>query len=81
MLRFAVLRGAPIALALTAGSVGALSLSTPASAAEADDPDPAQTAEDDQDSINWGPILGACMGVAFGGMLALWQIKGMKNRD
>lgn len=28
----------------------------------------------------WGKILGACCGVLFGGALALWQIRGMKNR-
>ena len=29
---------------------------------------------------NWGPILGACFGVMFGGVLAVWQIRGMKER-
>jgi hypothetical protein len=34
---------------------------------------------EDGDS-GWGPIVGACLGVLFGGMLAIWQIRGMKNR-
>lgn len=33
------------------------------------------------EGISWGPLIGACLGVAFGGALALWQIRGMKSRD
>jgi hypothetical protein len=28
----------------------------------------------------WGAILAGCVGVAFGGLLAAWQIKGMSKR-
>ena len=30
-------------------------------------------------STQWGPILWGCLGVAFGGALAVWQIRGMKR--
>lgn len=34
-----------------------------------------------EESSGWGPIVGACLGILFGGGLALWQIRGMKGRD
>jgi len=46
------------------------------------DPDPAvETTSDADDGPGWGPILGACMGVLFGGMLAVWQIRSMRSRS
>lgn len=32
-------------------------------------------------SSGWGPIVGGCLGVLFGGGLAVWQIRSMANRD
>ncbi len=47
--------------------------------AQAHQKDPAAESSDGE-SPGWGPIIGACLGVLFGGALAVWQIKGMKNR-
>lgn len=33
----------------------------------------------DGTSTNWAPIVWACVGVLFGGGLAVWQIRGMKR--
>jgi hypothetical protein len=59
--------------------VGSFLAAAPAQAADpAASTDPPAAADDG--STNWGPILGACVGVLFGGALALWQIRSMKNR-
>lgn len=48
--------------------------------AEAVTPTEAETGNgSDAGSTNWGPIVGACVGVLFGGVLAVWQIRGMKR--
>jgi hypothetical protein len=61
------------ALLLAAGS-----LLAPAMAGAADPAsDPDATAG--SGSTDWGPIVGACFGVLFGGALAVWQIRGMKR--
>ncbi|MEX1363330.1 MAG: hypothetical protein AB1Z98_09405 [Nannocystaceae bacterium] len=33
-----------------------------------------------EESSGWGRIVGACLGILFGGGLALWQIRGMRDR-
>ncbi len=73
--RTAVTRIAPLAglLLLAIGSIAA----RPVHAAE---PEPT-AATQEQGSVAWGPIVGACFGVMFGGAIALWQIRGMKNRS
>jgi hypothetical protein len=59
--------------------MGSLVASAPAHATDpAAATDPPATA--DEGSTRWGPIVGACFGVLFGGVLALWQIRSMKNR-
>lgn len=30
-------------------------------------------------STDWAPIVWACVGVLFGGVLAVWQIRGLKR--
>jgi hypothetical protein len=54
------------------------SLATPARAADPSASTP--PAATDAGGTRWGPILGACVGVLFGGALALWQIRAMKSR-
>lgn len=69
-------------LLATVGSPLAPSLALAADPAPT--PAPAETgseaeASSDAGSTRWGPILGACMGVLFGGVLAVWQLRGMKR--
>jgi hypothetical protein len=74
-LRARLLMGSLLPALLLMGSLA----SAPAQAADS----PASTdppAAADDGSTNWGPIIGACFGVLFGGALALWQIRSMKNR-
>lgn len=40
-----------------------------------------EASADEGGSTNWGPIIGGCLGVLFGGAIAMWQIRGMRNRD
>jgi len=40
-----------------------------------------EASADEADSTSWGPIVGGCLGVLFGGAIAMWQIRGMRNRD
>lgn len=56
---------------------GIASASSAEPAAESAEASPSDGAESEG---NWGPIIGACFGVLFGGVLAVWQIRGMKNR-
>lgn len=59
-----------------------LSFGAPATAAAmTDDTMDIVDPEAADEGLSWGPIIGACLGVMFGGALALWQIRGMKNRD
>ena len=72
-------RRSGLLLGLLLAAVG--SLLAP-SATNAADPAPAaDVAESGSDggSTRWGPIVGACVGVIFGGALAVWQIRGMKR--
>ncbi|MEM9453936.1 MAG: hypothetical protein AAGF11_07140 [Myxococcota bacterium] len=67
--------GAGVLSGLLLGSAGI------ASAATTVDPAPSQdTAASSESSGGWGPIVGACLGVLFGGAIAIWQIRGMKDR-
>lgn len=68
--------------ALVLGCLLAATGSLLAPAAEAADPAPAAAAAEpgsDAGSTRWGPIVGACVGVIFGGALAVWQIRGMRR--
>lgn len=85
MRRVALLvRAAPVALLLVLASAGAGLGSASAQAADGIDPEPSAEASPDPAPDDAGPsrgaILMACFGVLFGGALALWQIRGMKNR-
>ncbi|MCX4244817.1 hypothetical protein [Paraliomyxa miuraensis] len=60
-------------LIATAGSLEIASVTAHASQDVVDDPPSSE-------GPSWGAILGACFGVLFGGALALWQIRGMKQR-
>lgn len=67
-------------LLTAAGSLVAPSLAHAADPAPASAPGETETgAGSDAGSTNWGPIVGACVGVLFGGVLAVWQIRGMKR--
>lgn len=71
--------GSALVLGLLLTAAGSLLLSLPADAA---DPAPAAAADEstsDAGSTRWGPIVGACVGVIFGGALAVWQIRGMRR--
>lgn len=35
----------------------------------------------ESEGSSWGPIVGGCLGVLFGGAIAVWQIRGMAKRD
>lgn len=63
-------------LATVASAHTAEAITTAEAIATADEPVAAEGS-----GPGWGPILGACFGVLFGGALALWQIRGMKNRS
>lgn len=70
--------------ALCIGGIGGLLLApTVATAAEPEaEAESTETpADPPQEENSWLPILGSCLGVAFGGALAVWQIRGMKNNS
>jgi len=56
------------------------SASTAEPAAEPTEPSDASQSDSGDSGGGWGPIIGACFGVMFGGVLAVWQIRGMKER-
>lgn len=56
--------------------LGVAGIATAATAPESEAP----AAAAEESSPGWGPIAGACLGVLFGGALAVWQIRGMKAR-
>lgn len=60
----------------TAGIASATTAVEPAAQESSAD----EAAAEPESSRGWGPIVGACLGVLFGGALAVWQIRGMKNR-
>lgn len=82
--RTAPLRIVPLAggLLLVLGSLVArpVEAAEPEQASASAAPEDTNDAAADAGATSWGPIVGACLGVLFGGALALWQIRGMKNR-
>ena len=68
----------PFLAAIVLGGVG-LSPS-PSAAADTGAKQADETASTDE-GTDWGPIIGSCLGVMFGGVIAVWQIRGMKKRD
>lgn len=59
--------------------LGSASLASAATVDPAPSNDAAAPSESSESSGGWGPIVGACLGVLFGGAIAIWQIRGMKG--
>ncbi|MCH9685292.1 MAG: hypothetical protein K0V04_27905 [Deltaproteobacteria bacterium] len=73
-------RRAWFVLVLALGTTGIVLVPAGAKAALRSQHEPAAEPESEE-SGGWGPIVGACFGVLFGGSIALWQIRGMKKRE
>ncbi|MCA9709816.1 MAG: hypothetical protein KDK70_28510 [Myxococcales bacterium] len=65
---------------LLLGLLLAPGIASASAANRAIDPESTETSEGATEG-GWGPIVGACLGVLFGGTLAVWQIRNLKNRS
>jgi hypothetical protein len=74
-------RAAPVACLVTAlWAVPSLaSADPPANAPAQSTADAGSSPAADTSSTHWAPIVWACVGVLFGGVLAVWQIRGLKR--